>query len=120
MHSGESMRNIRISLAVTFLMVVSGYATNASAGAIQGAGAIPCSKWVEDRASGDHNMTLAWVMGFMSSYNHYINESGKKNGVFWENNYNSIALWMDNYCRRNPLETVYSGSYMLIEEMKIR
>jgi len=114
------MRNIRASLAVTLLMVVSCYATNVSAESIQGAGAMPCGNWVEKRASGGHNMALAWVMGFMSSYNHFVDESGKKNGVFGEIDYNSIALWMDNYCRSNPLKSVYSGSYTLIGEMKSR
>ncbi len=107
-----------------FLFLVSIFAlglsheTNTFAGSIQGAGAMPCGMWVRDRATGDYNMSLAWVMGFMSSYNHYVESTSKKNGVFGEIDYNSIALWMDNYCKNNPLESVYRGSVKLIEEME--
>lgn len=111
------MKTLRLLFLSSLLSMTLGYATSATAGSIQGAGAMPCGKWVTERATGDHHMALAWIMGFMSSYNHYVESSPKRNGVFGEIDHNSIALWMDNYCKSNPLESVYSGSYKLIEEM---
>ena len=111
------MKTLRLLFLSSLLSITLGYATSATAGVIQGAGAIPCGKWISERATGGHNMALAWVMGFMSSYNHYVRSSSKRNGVFGEIDHNSIALWMDNYCKSNPLESVYSGSDKLIEEM---
>lgn len=111
------MKSLHLLFLSLLLSMALGYATSATASGIQGAGAIPCGKWVAQRTTGDHHMALAWVMGFMSSYNHYVESSSKKNGVFGEIDHNSIALWLDNYCKSNPLESVYSGSYKLVEEM---
>ena len=111
------MKYLNTKLTVCTLLISLVSASQSFAGSIQGAGALPCGEWVEQRTRGDHNMALAWVMGFMSSYNHYTYNGSKKNGTFGDINHNSIALWMDNYCKANPLESVYGGSVKLIEEM---
>ena len=91
-------------------------------GPILGAGATTCGKWVEGRKAGTYHLQLNWVLGFISSYNHYVDAYlGKgKNGVFGTADHNSVAVWMDNYCQKNPLESVYSGSVGLTEELKSR
>jgi hypothetical protein len=109
-------KSIILSLAIT-LLASTVFVSNSFGGPIKGAGALPCGRWVAQREANEHDMALAWVMGFMSSFNHYIERSSKKSGVFEEIDHYSIALWMDKYCRNNPLKSVYKGSTVLIEEM---
>jgi hypothetical protein len=87
------------------------------AAAIRGAGAASCGTWLNDRANNAHNPSLAWIMGFMSSYNHFHDLEGSGSGVFAGIDHNSIAFWMDNFCRSSPLSSVYKGTLTLIEEV---
>ncbi len=101
-------------------IVLSVIATSALAGPIKGAGGTTCGKWVEDRKTSVYYTQLSWVQGFISSYNHYVDSHEDQNGVFGTADSNSITVWMDNYCQKNPLETVYTGTLELIEELKNR
>ena len=112
------MKKIRYLFLAVFTLATFSYVSSVMATRIKGAGATSCGDWAGQRANNNYNLELAWVTGFMSSYNHYVDSTSKKNGIFGEINYNSITLWMDNYCMSNPSESVYSGSVRLIEEMK--
>ena len=89
---------------------------------IQGAGAVTCGRWVEARKKGEYYGQLQWVQGFISSYNHYVysHKMASGNGVFGETDYQAITVWMDNYCQRNPLDSVYMGAVNLVKELETR
>lgn len=106
----------RILMASTILFM----STNALAGQIQGAGGVTCGAWLQTRQSNQHYGELHWVQGFISSYNQYVYTGRNPNGIFGSVDHDSIAAWMDNYCRANPLETVYKGTLHLVEELKHR
>lgn len=100
-------------------IVLSVIATSALAGPIKGPGATTCGQWVEDRKkTGAHYSQLSWIQGFISSYNHYLDSHKDPNGIFGIADSNSVTVWMDNYCQKNPLNTVYLGTVELIEELK--
>lgn len=92
----------------------------AHAGEIKGAGATSCGSWIEDRRKNNHFVQLNWVLGFVSSYNHFAYSGSGPDGVFGNADPNAIAGWLDNYCRENPLDTVYKGSVQLIKELQQR
>jgi hypothetical protein len=86
-------------------------------------GDISCGIWVEERQKeargGDYIGALvnqAWLIGFFSG------QAAGSNKEFWgKQNVNildvpSVLLWMDNYCRANPLKTVVNGADTLFEE----
>ena len=85
-------------------------------------GSISCGIWVEERqkeARGEYVGSLvnrAWLIGFLSGQ---AVESDKE---FWgKQNVNildveSVFLWMDNYCRANPLKGVGDGADTLFTE----
>ena len=92
----------------------------AHAGGIKGAGATSCGSWVEDRKMNNHFAQLNWVLGFISGYNQFAYSGSAPNGIFGNADPNAIAGWLDNYCRENPLDTVYEGSVQLVKELQQR
>ena len=82
---------------------------------IRGPGALTCGTWTQDRKNPRLPPQLAWVMGFISSYNHYTETE-----IFGDSDFNAIAGWLDNYCASHPLDTIYVGAVRLVEELKKR
>ena len=109
---------LRKSLVVTVLGVM--LLASSWAAEIRGAGATSCGRWVEVRKTNDHYSQLNWVLGFISAYNHYVHKGSEPNGVFGEADHNALAVWLDNYCRTNPLSTLYKGAYELVAELRSR
>ncbi|RYH67703.1 MAG: hypothetical protein EON54_03810 [Alcaligenaceae bacterium] len=77
-------------------------------------GAVPCGVWVKDRTEKGWNETAdrSWLTGFLSGL---AIESEKD--VLRTVNAESIYLWMDNYCRANPLKQLATGGQVLFEEL---
>ena len=71
-----------------------------------------CGDWVEARQK-NRNAIQLWYLGFISGINFR-----DKNDLLYEINAASAYLWMDKYCRENPLKTVVQGSVKLLDELK--
>lgn len=104
-------------IALTLIIISS---TVASAGEIKGAGAGSCGEWVEDRKDGNWNPQIHWVQGYISSYNVYVYRGKNPNGIFGNAGYKALAVWLDNYCSKNPLSSPASGMPELISELQLR
>ena len=89
-------------------------------GEYKGAGAGTCGTWIEERRNNNHHAELHWILGFISSYNTYVYKGSDPNGVFGSANYQSVAVWMDNYCQKNPLNIIATGARVLVEELANR
>jgi hypothetical protein len=94
------------------------FSISANAGQIKGGGGMTCGSWIKERETNNHYVKLSWIQGFLSAYNQYSYTGNNPNGIFGSTDANSLTVWMDNYCRNNPLEEVYSGTLILIEELK--
>jgi hypothetical protein len=103
-----------IVAASAVLFVFSG-SSIAEKSPIRGPGAKTCGAWTQERKNDRFPAELAWVMGFISSYNHYMEAE-----IFGDSDFNAIAGWIDNYCASNPLDTVYIGAVRLVEALKKR
>ena len=73
-----------------------------------------CADWITARDRKNAQAYEFWLLGYVSGLNmsqdHSIDFlSGIKA--------NSLALWMDKYCRENPLKTIPDGAFQLIEEL---
>lgn len=77
-------------------------------------GAPSCGVWIKERAD-DKLETIAnnvWLLGFLSGM---AVKSGKD--ILKGTDNPSIFLWVDNYCRANPLKTPGDAGDALFEEL---
>jgi hypothetical protein len=79
----------------------------------RGAGAIDCGQWLEQRNVNHWTGPMAWVMGFISSYNYYGPESVDAFiGVSWQ----TLAAYLDKYCREKPLDGLAHAAISFIDQ----
>lgn len=79
-------------------------------------GASSCGLWVKNRETNslERSSDLAWVLGFLSGIS-----MGSTVNVFKDiRDSESLVLWMDNYCKANPLKDVAAGSVALVLELQ--
>ena len=75
-----------------------------------------CGEWVNQA----NNPKKGWLLGYMSGLNtlHEIENLKPKDPLDNINSANQIFLWMDNYCKTNPLKTVGDGGWALFKELR--
>jgi hypothetical protein len=75
-----------------------------------------CGEWINQA----NNPKKGWLLGYMSGLNtlHDIEELKPKSPLGNINSANQIFLWMDNYCKTNPLKTVGDGGWALFKELR--
>jgi hypothetical protein len=84
---------------------------SASAYRLYGAGGGSCGEWVSERSSDQWYGKGQWMLGVISAVGYY--------SVYDLNDIDpqAFAVWMDNYCQKNPLEQFSEGVYALVEEL---
>lgn len=102
-------------LVITLAIVGLANSALAETKPILGPGAGTCGTWTQERKETQYPHKLGWVLGFISSYNHYMNKN-----IFGNADAQAIASWIDNYCSANPLDSVYTVSIALIRELERR
>jgi len=94
---------------------------NLFASAVEIRGARTCGKWIDEKSTANsvHEMnripiliTRSWFLGYLSGR---ADQSGKNFLKGTDNE--SIFLWLDNYCRANPNQTLDSGAAALSREL---
>lgn len=78
-------------------------------------GGVDCGKWTQVKSQTDRS----WLLGFMSGIN-LQNEliSNDKSDPLAKVSALQIWAWMDNYCQKNPLNTVVQDGFELLSELK--
>jgi len=105
------MNSIARSILVSVVMM----ATSASALAVNQIGAIPCGKWVEDHTNRKGWRTIVedeWVAGFLSGEAVSLDVD-----ILANTDLTSLALWVTNYCKSNPLSDSLEAATMLANEI---
>jgi len=73
-----------------------------------------CADWITERDRKNAQAYEFWLMGFVTG----LNVSKDHRDDFLSGiKANSLELWMDKYCRENPLKTIPQGAFQLIEEL---
>ncbi len=73
-----------------------------------------CADWVTARDRKKAQAYEFWLTGFVSG----INISNDYSNDFLRGiKANSLELWMDKYCRENPLKTIPEGALQLVTEL---
>jgi hypothetical protein len=93
-------------------LMLSGVVNTASAVTIRGASS--CGDWVQEQnKNSDWNTNHTWLIGYLTGIAIGTNKDFLKG-----TDNPSIYLWMDNYCRQNPLKDMADGGLDLFFELK--
>ncbi|MDM0103750.1 hypothetical protein QTH97_02310 [Variovorax sp. J22R24] len=82
--------------------------------AVEARGMRSCGTWTKERAvqGVDHFVSEAWLLGYLSG----MAFVSSKNILKGTDN-DSLYLWMDNYCKANPLKDEADGANDLYFEL---
>lgn len=108
--------NSRNTLAKVALMLAITVSTPTWAQPAKHFGVPDCGEWIA--ANSTHQK--AWLMGYLSGMNSIqtlFPGSGPKNPLGHISSANQAYLWMDNWCKANPLKNVAEGAFSLFAEL---
>ena len=74
-----------------------------------------CGKWVANSKS--IPSMRSWLLGYLSGLNSGVGNP-KNDALSKINSAEQIFLWMDNYCAKNPLQSVSTGGNQLFYELE--
>lgn len=74
-----------------------------------------CGEWVAN--SKTNFLMKYWLVGFMSGLNSGLS-TPKNDALEKIKSPSQIFLWMDNFCSKNPLQTVSEGGNELFNELR--
>ena len=77
-------------------------------------GDIDCGAWLNKKGLPER----AWLIGYLTGLNtmHDLNKNSD-NPLNKVNSAEQIYVWMDNYCQKNPLNTIGDGGIQLFIEL---
>lgn len=101
------MKKINTVLLLVGLLV----STGAYSDTVTVRGFASCGEWVADQG-GVKTLDKSWLQGYMSGL-----AVGRNKDILVGTDDSSIGLWMDNYCKANPLKRVYEGGSDLFIEL---
>lgn len=97
------------------LLLLALAACSAGAAPVTVRGTMPCGRWVEQRQPNQVAWGETWLDGALSGYSMALG-ANLLGGVAREAPY----LWMDTYCRNNPLADIDDGVVALVAELRKR
>ena len=97
-----------------FVILLVGLIVSTGADAVNIRGVRSCGVWVADRAQNSFGSRTdeAWFVGFMSGL---AAMSGKD--IITDSDNESLFLWVDNYCKINPLNSTGEAAEVLFLEL---
>lgn len=76
-------------------------------------GGSDCGQWFKNK-----EISSTWLLGYLSGINAAISKG--HDPLEKLNSAEQAFLWMDNYCRNNPLQTVQIGANKLYKELHLK
>jgi len=75
-----------------------------------------CGQWVNFRNGGgwEHAAVIGWIAGYIAAYNRQTPDVYNITG---STDFDNVLLWMDKYCRENPLSNLATGMDDLTNEL---
>jgi len=106
--------------ALLCVLITSLFATNclttAQAQGFTTFGGSDCAQWLKNHAQRDK----AWVLGFLSGWNGawLMAQKEKEDPLRKLNSADQAFLWLDNYCKANPLNHLSEATQALYLELR--
>lgn len=103
----------KTSLLIGFTALILSSASLVHAVTIEIRGGASCGQWTESRlqdwaAIGNQRWLVGYLSGLAAAY---------RKDILRGTDNPSIFLWMDNYCRANPLKRIDNGGDLLYREL---
>ena len=82
-----------------------------------------CGQYVTARDEGrrdkrrQENIHISWIIGYLSAYNRQTPDTYH---IMGQTDLPAILLWLENYCKRNPLEHFAKAVELLTDELHPR
>lgn len=120
-------QRILVSAAVTVIFLFStsranGKESSASPIAIYGEATVSCGSFVESKQDETQRyIYLAWLNGYLTAVNKYQSAVNNYNGfrdIKTGRDSQALMLWLDNYCRENPLDNFFKAVLMLQHDLQ--
>jgi hypothetical protein len=99
------------TLIATLVLLYFGLAAQ-SAQAVETIGSRSCGFWISSKGKIEGTQNQTWFIGFLSG----IAVESDKDFLHGTDN-ESLFLWLDNYCTKNPLQSITGGGYKLFLEL---
>jgi hypothetical protein len=82
----------------------------------KGAGHMSCAQYLSSmqQASTSYSLGLSWLQGYVSGAGHRPENSGQD----LERDLVSIAIWTEEYCKKNQADKLSEAAEKLVEESK--
>jgi hypothetical protein len=82
-------------------------------------GVIDCGTWVKQRQGKNQEATLSqiWLNGLLTGLNIMGAAQGRKDFLSSIKSTEQLYLWLDNYCRNNPMNDLALGGLALALEL---
>ena len=80
-------------------------------------GVTSCGKYIEETKNKNgwsYTATLNWVAGYITATNRFMPDTYS---ILGNSDIDSAMLWLENYCRSNPLKSISSGMTDLVIEI---
>ncbi len=108
------MKKTVLLCLVSWILLVA-FQTPSRADVSVAGGDLDCGLWMRARQQNKANVFESYVLGFLDGI------SAGEDREFWRGNgqiisRDSVYLWIDNYCRSNPLSQVVPGVFKLFRE----
>ena len=100
------MKRIKVILVLLTLVT-------SNANAVTGFGVPDCGEWITKHSVAHKS----WLLGYISASSSYVDSYENKDPYSKITSAEQIFLWMDNYCKANPLNDVRAGAIMLGYEL---
>jgi hypothetical protein len=100
---------------INALLLISGLLSSTGVNAIGATGDISCGKWSKDRSSGivkDQLSLASWLIGYLNGVARWSEVD-----ILTNADRESLMVWMDNYCKTYPLESIDHGGFDLSIEL---
>jgi hypothetical protein len=114
------MKKLLLATAMLFLFTSEGYAYGVLGDSVLGEGKAGCfshlkiyeNRLVKPQLFEAYRIHTGWVRGFISGHNF-----AKEESVALSSDKEAIEVWILNYCKANPLDTLAAAAAALILEL---
>jgi hypothetical protein len=102
-----------ITLLVAGLLIAGPVSADDAEGrfVVLGYGVQSCGAYVTERSGGNDNPFRGWLTGYLTRYNYAV---GHTYNMLGSTDLDGALLWLENYCRANPLDDFEIATRKLI------
>jgi hypothetical protein len=108
-------RSIAIMIAALIVAAISSAQAQRETRSMVSPSGLSCGKWTDTlKRPYEHEVYKGWVLGYLSG----VNSESTGTDFMQGRDAEGLTAWIDDYCRRNPLQDVTRAVYALTDELR--